>query len=99
MRKKKSEKRKRKKINEIYKYKCSHPKCEYSYKTKKQLQNHHYKMTQECQLDSIEIIKMIRNSKNLLKNIIENNKNTREKFEKLYLTSKKEYQRNYPKKI
>ena len=77
-------KRKRKKINEIYKYKCSHPKCEYSYKTIKQLQNHHYKMTQECQLDSIEIIKMIKNSKNLLKNIIENNKNKREKFEKLY---------------
>ena len=77
-------KKKRKKINDTYKFKCSHPKCEFSYKTKKQLQSHHYKMTPECQLDSVKIIKLIHDTKNLLKNIIKNNHKKVEKFEKLY---------------
>ena len=77
-------KKKRKKNNEVYKHKCLHPKCEFSYKTKKQLQNHHYKMTPECQLDSVQLIKLVHEAKSLLKNIIKNNKNKKEKFEKLY---------------
>ena len=78
-------KKKRKKISEIYnKYKCCHPKCECSYKTEKQLQSHHFKMTQECQQDSVQIIKLIHDSKNILKNIIKYNKKKRVKFEKLY---------------
>ena len=77
-------KKKRKKINDAYKFKCSHPKCEFSYKTKKQLQSHHYKMTPECQLDSVQIIKLINDTKGILKNIIKNNHKKIEKFEKLY---------------
>lgn len=77
-------KKKRKKGNEVYKHKCLHPKCEFSYKTKKQLQNHHFKMTPECQLDSVQLIKLVHDTKIILKNIIQNNKNKKEKFEKLY---------------
>ena len=41
-------------------------------------------MTPECQLDSVQIIKLIHDTKNLLKNIIKNNHKKVEKFEKLY---------------
>ena len=41
-------------------------------------------MTQECQQDSVQIIKLIHDSKNILKNIIKYNKKKRVKFEKLY---------------
>ena len=78
-------KKKRKKIIEVYnKYKCFHPKCDCSYKTEKQLQSHHFKMTQECQQDSVQIIKLIHDSKNILKNIIKHSKKKKSKFEKLY---------------
>ena len=78
-------KKKRKKLIEIYnKYKCSHPKCECSYKTEKQLQSHHFKMSQECQQDSVQIIKLIHDSKNILKNIIKHSKKKKTKFENLY---------------
>ena len=78
-------KKKRKKLIEIYnKYKCSHPKCECSYKTEKQLQSHHFKMSQECQQDSVQIIKLIHDSKNILKNIIKHSKKKKAKFENLY---------------
>ena len=78
-------KKKRKKIIEVYnKYKCCHPKCDCSYKTEKQLQNHHFKMSQECQQDSVQIIKLIHDSKNILKNIIKHSKKKKSKFEKLY---------------
>ena len=79
-------KKRRKKINEVYKYKCSHPKCEFSYKTQKQLQNHHFKMTQECQHDSVQIIKLIQSTKSILKKVIKHNNKKKEKFEKLYDT-------------
>ena len=78
-------KKKRKKIIEVYnKNKCFHPKCDCSYKTEKQLQSHHFKMTQECQQDSVQIIKLIHDSKNILKNIIKHSKKKKSKFEKLY---------------
>ena len=41
-------------------------KCEFSYFTLKQLQNHHYKMTPECQNDSIQILKLIYGTKIIL---------------------------------
>ena len=77
-------KKKRKKISKVNEYKCNHPKCEFSYKTLKQLQNHHFKMTQECQMDSVQIIKLIHDTKNILKNIIKHNNKKIEKYEKLY---------------
>ena len=83
-------KKKRKKINPLNKYKCLHPKCDISYKTKKQLQNHHYKMSQECQLDSVQIIKLINSTKGILKKVIKNCNKKKEKFEKIYENSVKE---------
>ena len=77
-------KKKRKIINEVYKFKCCHPKCDCSYKTNKQLQSHHFKMTPECQQDSVEIIRLIHDTKNILKNIIKHSKKKKEKYEKLY---------------
>ena len=79
-----TKKKRRRKDNKINKYKCSHPKCEYSFQTKKQLKNHHFKSTKECQLDSVNIIKLISNTKKILRNIIKNNKAKKEKFEKIY---------------
>ena len=80
-------KRKRRRINEIKNYKCLHPTCEYSYKTLKQLQNHHYKMNQECQLDSLKIIKLIYHTKLNVLNLIRNNKKKKQYFTKLYENS------------
>ena len=77
-------KKKKRKKNEIKKYKCVHPNCEYSYKTIKQLQNHHYKMIPECQLDSVQILKLIYKTKLILINLIKDNKSKRTFFTKLY---------------
>ena len=81
-------KKKRRKSNkEIKKFKCVHPFCEYSYKTLKQLQNHHYKMTSECQLDSVYILKLIKNTKVILINIIKDDNDKKEYFRKIYDTN------------
>ena len=77
-------KRKRRKKNEIKKYKCLHPNCDYSYKTLKQLQNHHYKMASECQLDFVHILKLISSSKKMLIKLFINDKSRKEYFSKLY---------------
>lgn len=77
-------KKRRKKIHEIKKFKCFHPTCDYSYKTLKQLQNHHYKMTSECQLDSVQVLKLIYNTKLILLDLINKNKNKKEYFSKIY---------------
>lgn len=77
-------KKRRKNNKEIKKFKCVHPYCEYSYKTLKQLQNHHYKMTSECQLDSVYILKLIKNTKTILINIIKDDNNKKEYFSEIY---------------
>ena len=77
-------KKRRRKINEIRKFKCVHPHCEYSYKTLKQLQNHHYKMIPECQLDSVQILKLIFKTKVMLIKIIKKDKNKNDYFSKIY---------------
>ena len=95
----KKKKRKRK-INEIKRFKCIHPNCDYSYKTLKQLQNHHYKMISECQLDSVQILKLIYNTKLILLKLITNDKNKKEYFSKLYENSVKNINlRNYSESI
>ena len=80
---KKRKPRKRKTLNGIKrKLKCNHDGCEGTFKTKKQLIFHHYKMNPQCQNDTITILKMIYYTKNLLKkNNLEKNK---KKFEELY---------------
>ena len=80
-------KKRKRKNNEIRKYKCVHPYCEYSYKTLKQLQNHHFKMISECQLDSVQILKLIYNTKIMLINLIKKDKKKKEYYTKLYENS------------
>ena len=43
-------------------------------------------MTQECQHDSVQIIKLIQSTKSILKKVIKHNNKKKEKFEKLYDT-------------
>ena len=82
--------RKRRKVNPIKAFHCSHPKCEFSYDTFKQLQNHHYKMIPECQNDSIQIMKLIYDTKVILLNLlnkIPNNDEKKNYFSELYKNS------------
>ena len=80
---KKRKPRKRKLLNGIKKKLiCNHIGCEGTFRTKKQLIYHHYKMNPQCHNDTILILKMIYNIKILLKrNNLEKNKI---KFDELY---------------
>jgi len=80
---KKRRPRKKKIFNGIRrKISCSHYGCEATFKTKKQLVYHHYKMNPQCQNDTILILKMINYLKNIL---IKNNKEkNKQKFGELY---------------
>ena len=80
---KKRKPRKRKALTGIKKkLTCSHNGCEGTFKTKKQLLYHHYKMNPQCQNDTIAILKMIYNIKILLKN--NNLEKNKKKFGELY---------------
>ena len=80
---KKRKPRKRKALTGIKKkLTCSHHGCEGTFKTKKQLLYHHYKMNPQCQNDTIAILKMIYNIKILLKN--NNLEKNKKKFGELY---------------
>ena len=61
---------------------CSHNGCEATFKTKKQLVYHHYKMNPQCHNDTIYILKMINYLKTLLKK--NNKENNIKKFGELY---------------
>ena len=66
---------------------CTHPKCEFSSDTSKQLQYHHDKMIPECRNDSIQILKLIYRSKiilNGLLNKISDNNKKKKYFSRLY---------------
>ena len=80
---KKRKPRKRKAFTGIKKkLTCSHNGCEGTFKTKKQLLYHHYKMNPQCHNDTIAILKMIYNIKMILKkNNLDKNK---KKFGELY---------------
>ena len=67
---------------------CSHYGCETSFKTKKQLIYHHYKMNPQCQNDTVLILKMINDLKTILKN------NNKEKNIKLFGELYKETMKN-----
>ena len=65
---KKRKPRKRKVLNSLKKKLiCNHIGCEGTFKTKKQLIYHHYKMNPQCHNDTVSILKMIYNIKILLK--------------------------------
>lgn len=55
------------------KYKCVHPGCDLTYKTKKQLISHHCKMDIECQRDTILWLKLIAFAKKIILNKIKKN--------------------------
>ena len=82
--------RKKKRNNLPKKFHCSHPKCELSYNTFKQLQSHHYKMIPECQHDSIQVLKLIYGTKIILLNLLNKTYDNNEKknyLSKLYKSS------------
>ena len=67
---------------------CNHFGCDIFFKTKKQAVFHHFKMSQECQEDSINLIKLILETKKIvLKNIEKNNFDF---YSKLYENTMKE---------
>ena len=81
--------RKQKNKKNNFSFHCSHTNCEYSYKTLKQLQNHHYKMMPECQVDLISLLKEIYNTKLILIKFISNDINKKKYFSDLYENSLK----------
>ena len=82
--KQKSKFRKQKNKKNNFSFRCSHTNCEYTYKTLKQLQNHHYKMMSECQFDLISLLKEIYNTKLILIKCISNDINKKKYFSDLY---------------
>jgi len=82
--KQKSKFRKQKNKKNNFLFRCSHTNCEYTYKTLKQLQNHHYKMMSECQNDLISLLKGIYYTKLILIKCISNDINKKQYFSELY---------------
>jgi hypothetical protein len=66
------------------KYYCEHIGCECSFDTKKLGIFHHFKMSPECQEDSIYLLKIIFETKKLLLKIVEKNEIIFDKFSSLY---------------
>ena len=91
---KKSSYKKRKKylkrIEKNIKTNCSHFGCETTFRTKKQALYHHYKMSRECHEDTINLIKMISETKKILLKNIKENKVLLENYSNLYENSMKE---------
>jgi hypothetical protein len=56
------------------KYKCNHPTCEFSYRTRKQKVSHHSKMDLECQKDSVAFLRLISSQKEIINKLIKDNK-------------------------
>jgi hypothetical protein len=85
--KQKSKYRKQKNKKNNFSFHCSHTNCEYAYKTLKQLQNHHFKMMPECQVDLISLLKEIYNTKLILIKCISHDINKKKYFSELYENS------------
>lgn len=82
--KQKSKFRRQKNKKNNFSFRCSHTNCEYVYKTLKQLQNHHYKMIPECQIDLISLLKEIYNTKLILTKCISNDIDKKKYFSELF---------------
>ena len=83
----KNKKEKKKKNSENVnnkKYSCEHRGCESCFDTKKLSIFHHFKMSPECQEDSIYLLKLIFETKKLLLKNIEKNEISFDKFSSLY---------------
>ena len=65
------------------KFKCNHPNCDLSYRTKKQLVSHHGKMDIECQRDTIHLLKLISNAKKSILKLFKNNKINIQEYKKI----------------
>lgn len=76
-----------KKNEKIY---CNHLGCDIIFKTKKQKLFHHFKMSPECQEDTISLLKMILEIKKILLKDIKKNENIFEKYSKLYENAMKD---------
>ena len=67
---------------------CEHEGCEVIFRTKKQLIYHHYKFSEECHNDTINLLKMISNAKKILlkkeKSGANQDNNSFEKYSLLY---------------
>lgn len=69
---------------------CCHLGCRNSFKTQRQAIFHHYKMSPECQEDTICFLKTISETKKIFLKIIKENASLFDKYSKLYETSMKE---------
>ena len=56
------------------KYKCNHPTCDFSYRTRKQKVSHHSKMDSECQKDSVIFLRLLSSAKEIINKLIKDNK-------------------------
>ena len=79
-----------KKIEKNIKTNCSHFGCEAIFRTQKQVLYHHYKMSRECHEDTLNLIKMIFETKKILLKNIKENKILLENYSNLYENSMKE---------
>lgn len=69
---------------------CKHFGCDIHFKTKKQAIFHHFKMSPNCQDDTISLLKMIFETKKIALKSIEKNKKVFEKISKIYENSMKD---------
>ena len=67
-----------------YKYKCQHPGCRKTFKTLKLKLNRHDISDNNCKKDTITLLYMIRDTKNMLKRIKRKNKTRIGRLKKLY---------------
>ena len=74
--------------NKCLNLKCPHQGCDGIFKTKKQAVFHHFKMSIECHNDSINLIKLVHQTKKILFKEMNNFKNEKEKEEKMKLFNK-----------
>ena len=56
------------------KYKCNHPTCDFSYRTRKQKVSHHSKMDLECQKDTVTFLRLLSSEKEIINKLIKDNK-------------------------
>lgn len=75
---------------EVNKYFCPHIGCNLFFNTKKLKNFHHFKMSSECQDDSINILKLIYQTKKLLINNMEKKEISNDKYSSLYENTMKD---------
>lgn len=74
--------------NKCLNLKCPHPGCDGIFRTKKQAAFHHFKMSVECHNDTINLLKLVQQTKKILFEEMKNFRNEKEKEEKIKLFNK-----------